>query len=296
MTKTNTRPSKYNNKTKAHYNDGSPLSPWREALNDIIFGAESPAGKYFDILLVSCITASVIAVMLSSVEAFHAQYTQLLFYAEWSFTLLFTVEYILRLIAVRKPILYACSFYGIIDLLSILPTYIGLLLPGVKYLLIIRILRLLRIFRIFKLAEYMEEADTLMTALKKSSRKILVFLYTVLTLAIVFGSLLYVIEGDHSGFTSIPKSVYWAIVTLTTVGYGDIAPQTPLGQIVAASIMVMGYGIIAVPTGIYSAELIKSYSTKTLRNDACPDCGKLGHDTDADYCKYCGGLLDETKE
>ncbi|NOQ17529.1 MAG: ion transporter [Methyloprofundus sp.] len=296
MTNIDTHPSKYNNKTKVHYNSGSPLSPWREALNDVIFGAESSAGKYFDIFLVTSITASVIAVMLSSVETFHTQYTQLFFYAEWGFTLLFTFEYILRLIAVRKPRLYIRSFYGVIDLLSILPTYIGLLLPGVKYLLIIRILRLLRIFRIFKLAEYMEEAETLMTALKKSSRKILVFLYTVLTLAIVFGSLLYVVEGSASGFTSIPKSVYWAIVTLTTVGYGDIAPQTPLGQIIAATIMIMGYGIIAVPTGIYSAELIKTYSHKALRNDACPNCGKLGHDTDAEYCKYCGGSLEDAEE
>jgi voltage-gated potassium channel len=296
MTNTDPHPSKYNNKTKLHYHSGPPLAPWREALNDIIFGAESASGKCFDIFLVTSITASVVAVMLSSVETFYTQYTQLFFYAEWGFTLLFTLEYILRLIAVRKPKLYARSFYGIIDLLSILPTYIGLILPGVKYLLIIRILRLLRIFRIFKLAEYLEEAETLMTALRKSSRKILVFLYTVLTLAIVFGSLLYVVEGNASGFTSIPKSVYWAIVTLTTVGYGDIAPQTPLGQIIAATIMVMGYGIIAVPTGIYSAELIKTYGPKALRNDACPNCGKLGHDTDAEYCKYCGGSLEDIEE
>jgi len=168
-----------------------------------------------------------------------------------------------------------------------------LLLPGIKYLLIIRILRLLRIFRIFKLVEYVEEAETLMTALKNSSQKILVFLYAVLTLAIVFGSLLYVVEGSDSGFTSIPKSVYWAIVTLTTVGYGDIAPQTPLGQIIAAVIMIMGYGIIAVPTGIYSAELIKSYKPPKISNHACPNCGKIGHDTDADFCKYCGGSLEE---
>lgn len=282
-------------KTRLYYNSGEHLSPWREALNSIIFGAETRAGKSFDIVLIIAIALSVLAVMLSSVEAFYAQYGWLFFYTEWGFTLLFTLEYILRLIAVRQPVLYARSFYGIIDLLSILPTYIGLLFPGIKYMLIIRILRLLRIFRIFKLAEYVDEAQTLMTALKNSSQKILVFLYTVLTLAIVFGSLLYVVEGSASGFTSIPKSVYWAIVTLTTVGYGDIAPQTPLGQIIAAAIMIMGYGIIAVPTGIYSAELIKSYQPSKISNEACPSCGKIGHDTDADFCKYCGGALEEVE-
>ncbi len=278
-------------KSKVHYNSGEQLSPWRESLNRIIFGAETRAGKLFDILLIIAIAFSVLAVMLSSVEALHKEYKQLFFYAEWGFTLLFSCEYFLRLIAVRQPRLYARSFYGIIDLLSILPSYIGLLLPGIKYMLIIRILRLLRIFRIFKLAEYVDEAETLMTALKNSSQKILVFLYAVLTLAIVFGSLLYVVEGSASGFTSIPKSVYWAIVTLTTVGYGDIAPQTPLGQIIASAIMIMGYGIIAVPTGIYSAELIKSYRPALVNNSACPSCGKIGHDSDADFCKYCGGDL-----
>ena len=280
-------------KPRVNYNSGDQLSPWRESLNNIIFGAETRAGKLFDILLIVCIAFSVLAVMLSSVEAFYHKYSTLFFYAEWTFTILFTIEYILRLISVRQPRLYARSFYGIIDLLSILPTYIGLLVPSVKYMLIIRILRILRIFRIFKLVEYVEEADTLMTALRNSSQKILVFLYTVLTLSIVFGSMLYVVEGSASGFTSIPKSVYWAIVTLTTVGYGDIAPQTPLGQIIAATIMIMGYGIIAVPTGIYSAELIKTYRPLEVSNDACPSCGRIGHDTDADFCKYCGGALEE---
>ena len=283
-------------KKRVSYNSGEHLSFWRESLNSIIFGAETHAGKLFDIGLIICIAFSVLFVMLSSVEALYQQYGRLFFYAEWTFTLLFSIEYALRLISVRQPKLYARSFYGIIDLLSILPSYIGLLLPGIKYMLIIRILRLLRIFRIFKLAEYVEEADTLMTALKNSSQKILVFLYTVLTLCIVFGSLLYVVEGSASGFTSIPKSVYWAIVTLTTVGYGDIAPQTPLGQMIAAAIMILGYGIIAVPTGIYSAELIKSYRPSQVSNEACPNCGRIGHDTDADFCKYCGGALEDTEE
>ena len=282
-----------NRKTRVYYNSGENLSPWRESLNSIIFGAETRAGKLFDVLLIICIAFSVLAVMLSSVEALYLQYSRLFFYIEWTFTVLFSIEYILRLISVRQAKLYARSFYGIIDLLSILPTYIGLLLPSIKYMLIIRILRLLRVFRIFKLAEYVEEAETLMTALKNSSQKILVFLYTVLTLSIIFGSLLYVVEGSASGFTSIPRSVYWAIVTLTTVGYGDIAPQTPLGQIIAAAIMIMGYGNIAVPTGIYSAELIKTYRPLEASNDACPSCGKIGHDTDADFGKYCGGALEE---
>lgn len=287
--------AKKNSSSRTPYNSGKQLSPWRESLNDVIFGAETRAGKNFDILLIFCIACSVLSVMLSSVEALYHKYSMVFFFTEWAFTLLFTLEYFLRLLSVRQPKLYIRSFYGIIDLLSILPTYIGLLLPGIKYMLIIRILRLLRIFRIFKLAEYVEEAETLMTALKNSSQKILVFLYTVMTLSIVFGSLLYVVEGSASGFTSIPKSVYWAIVTLTTVGYGDIAPQTPLGQIIAAAIMIMGYGIIAVPTGIYSAELIKTYKPSTVNNNACPGCGKIGHDNDADFCKFCGSTLDDSQ-
>jgi len=277
------------------YNTGRHHAAWRESLNDIIFGAETPAGKLFDIVLIISISCSVLAIMLSSVNSLYTLHETIFFYTEWFFTLLFTIEYILRLIAVRQPKLYARSFFGIIDLLSVLPTYIGLLLPNVKFLLIIRILRLLRIFRIFKLAEYMEEANVLLSALKNSSRKILVFLYAVMTLATVLGSLLYVVEGSPSGFTSIPKSVYWAIVTLTTVGYGDIAPQTPLGQVIAASIMIMGYGIIAVPTGIYSAELIKHYRPNELVNNACPSCGRIGHDKDADFCKYCGSNLKESE-
>ncbi|MCF7971560.1 MAG: ion transporter [Methylococcaceae bacterium] len=288
-------PAPKNKQTKPYYNSGIHLSPWREALNTVIFGAETYAGKLFDIILIISISISVLVVMLSSVEAFYARYASLFFYIEWAFTLLFTIEYIFRLIAVRQPKLYVRSFFGVIDLLSLLPSYIGLILPNVKYLLIIRILRLLRIFRIFKLAEYMEEAEVLMTALKSSWHKILVFLYVVLTLAIVFGSLLYVVEGSSAGFTSIPKAVYWAIVTLTTVGYGDIAPQTPLGQIIAASIMIMGYGILAVPTGIYSAELIKHYQADKLVNHACSNCGQIGHDRDAVFCKYCGSTIEQNE-
>ncbi len=270
------------------YNQGSHSAIWRKDLNTTIFGAETRSGKLFDILLVASISISVLSVTLSSVQELNLKYESLFNALEWFFTGLFTVEYLARLIAVRKAFLYARSFFGLVDLLSILPSYIALLMPGMEYFLIVRILRLLRIFRIFKLVEYVDEAETLISALKNSYHKILVFLYTVLTLAIVFGSLLYVIEGSSSGFTSIPKSIYWAIVTLTTVGYGDIAPQTPLGQMIAASIMIMGYGIIAVPTGIYSSELIKTHQQKTISNHACPSCGKLGHDEDASYCKYCG--------
>ncbi len=269
------------------------LSPWREKLNTLIFGAETPAGKTFDIVLIFCIILSVIAVMLDSVESIQKNYRTELFYAEWAFTLLFTVEYFLRIICVKQPLRYCISFFGLVDLLSILPTYISLLFPGAQYLLVIRILRLLRIFRILKLTEYMGEASVLLDALNNSRRKILVFLYTVLAVAIVCGALMYAIEGSTSGFTSIPRSVYWAIVTLTTVGYGDIAPQSPLGQIVASAIMILGYGIIAVPTGIYSLELVKSYHANTIRNDACPSCGETGHDSDAEFCKFCGNTLED---
>jgi voltage-gated potassium channel len=278
---------------KPRYNQGSTLSPWREALHTIIFGSETRLGKAFDVVLIISIIISVTAVMMSSVESFRQQHQQALYYFEWTFTILFTVEYLLRIISVRRPWLYIRSFFGLVDLLSILPTYLSLFLPGTNYMMIIRVFRLLRVFRVFKLSEYMGEAQVLVNALISSSRKIMVFLYTVLTLAVVFGSLMYVVEGSEAGFTSIPKSVYWSIVTLTTVGYGDIAPQTPLGQIIAATIMIMGYGIIAVPTGIYSVELVKSYNQENIRNDACPDCGETGHDIDASFCKYCGYQLDD---
>lgn len=279
------------NRQKLYYNQGKTLAPWRETLNDIIFGSETKAGKAFDLVLIFSIICSVIAVMLGSVTKIYLQNRELLFYIEWFFTFLFTLEYTLRLISVRRPLRYARSFFGIVDFLSIIPTYLSFLFPSIKYMLVIRVLRLLRVFRILKLSAYMDEAQVLMSALNKSWRKILVFLYTIMTLVVVFGSLMYVVEGSEAGFTSIPKSVYWAIVTLTTVGYGDIAPQTPMGQVIAAAIMIMGYGIIAVPTGIYSAELIKTYSTEKISNDACPDCGETGHDFDAEFCKYCGHLL-----
>ena len=280
-------------KQKSNDNQEVALTAWRESLHTIIFGSETRLGKVFDIVLIISIICSVIAVMLSSVTHIQLQYGEVLFYIEWFFTFLFTIEYSLRLLSVQRPLLYARSFFGVVDFLSIIPTYLSFLFPSIKYMLIIRVLRLLRIFRILKLSAYMGEAQMLMSALNRSRRKILVFLYTILTLVVIFGSLMYVVEGSEAGFTSIPKSVYWAVVTLTTVGYGDIAPQTPLGQLIASFIMIMGYGIIAVPTGIYSAELIKSYKPERIRNNACPDCGETGHDFDAEYCKYCGFLLED---
>lgn len=280
-------------KQHRNYNKGEPLSTWRENLNQIIFGSETRAGKTFDIVLSIMILFSIVSVMLDSVQTIQHRYAESLYLAEWFFTLLFTAEYCLRLISVRKPWFYASSFFGVIDLLSILPTYIALLLPSVHYLLALRILRLLRIFRILKLSEYLHEAEILLEALANSLHKITIFLYVVLTLVVVFGSLMYVVEGSEAGFTSIPISVYWAIVTITTVGYGDIAPQTPLGQLIASTIMIMGYGIIAVPTGIYSAELIKSSKSQKLDNQACPGCGATDHDFDAEFCKYCGTNLEK---
>ncbi|MCK9604853.1 MAG: ion transporter [Methylomonas sp.] len=276
---------------KSVINEGRSLAPWREQLNEVIFGSETPAGRNFDVLLIVFIILSTLVAIIDSVESLHNQYAELLNILEWVFTLLFSLEYFLRLLCVRHPWLYMRSFYGIVDLLSILPSYISLFMPGVHYAAVVRILRLLRIFRILKLSVYLNEANLLKTALYNSRWKIMVFLYTVLTLVVICGTLMYVIEGKEAGFTSIPRSMYWAIVTLTTVGYGDIAPNSTLGQIAASFIMIMGYGIIAVPTGIYGAELIKTVNQANLSNEACPDCGRIGHDIDASYCKYCGHNL-----
>lgn len=284
---------KKKSKYRLHYNEGNKLSSWRESLNTIIFGVETPLAKVFDEMLIISILCSVIVVMLGSVSSLQLKYSHIFSVIEWFFTLLFTVEYILRLLCVRRPWLYCRSFFGIVDFLSIIPTYLSFLFPGIKYMLIVRIFRLLRVFRILKLSEYMGESQVLLSALSKSRHKILVFLYAVGTLVVVFGSLMYVVEGAKSGFTSIPQSVYWAIVTMTTVGYGDIAPQTPFGKIIASFMMIMGYGIIAVPTGIYSTELLKANKSARVNNIACPDCGETGHDFDADYCKYCGHSLQD---
>lgn len=266
-------------------------SNWRRALHEIIFEADTPAGKAFDVTLIVTIALSVVAVMLDSVEWFNARYSGPLHVAEWCFTVLFTIEYILRLLSVRHPRHYAQSFFGIVDLLAIVPTYLSLFLPHAQYLLIIRTLRVLRIFRVFKLVQYLGEAQYLMQALKASRRKIIVFLFTLLNIVIIVGALMYLIEGDEHGFSSIPHSVYWAIVTITTVGYGDVAPQTPAGQALAALLMIMGYAIIAVPTGIVTAELALGSGKQTISTQSCPECSAEGHDADAVHCKYCGAAL-----
>ncbi|WP_108124947.1 ion transporter [Saccharospirillum mangrovi] len=267
-----------------------PLAGWRLRLNDIIFGAESPAGKAFDIALIIAILISVMAVMLETVGTVQHQHGGWLVRLEWFFTLAFTLEYGLRLLCVRHPWRYATSFFGVVDLLSIIPTYLSLLIPGVNSLLVIRVLRILRVFRVLKLFRYLNEAEMLLQAMRTGYRKILVFLYAVLTLVIVFGSIMYLIEGPDNGFSSIPRSVYWAIVTLTTVGYGDIAPVTAIGQFIASAVMITGYAIIAVPTGIYTAELANQIRIKR-DSRGCPGCGKTGHELDADFCRFCGESL-----
>jgi len=272
------------------YSQGSPLAPWREKLHEVIFEADTPSGKRFDVWLIVAIILSVVAVMLDSVAAIREQYGFYLSMMEWTFTVLFSIEYILRLLSVRKPLLYVTSLFGVVDLVSVLPSFIALYYVGAETFLVIRVLRVLRIFRVFKLAEYLGEANTLMIALHASRKKITIFLYSIFIFVVVFGSVMYLVEGSENGFTSIPKSIYWAIITLTTVGYGDIVPQTHIGQMIAAAVMILGYAIIAVPTGIYSAELARAFK-KDVSNVACQNCGEEGHDTDAEYCKYCGVKL-----
>lgn len=268
-----------------------PRSPWRLKLHEVIFEADTPAGRAFDISLLVTILASVLVVVLESVPSVRASHGRTFWAAEWVFTVLFTVEYLLRLVAVRQPARYARSFFGVVDLLAVLPTYLSLLVPGAQTLLVVRALRLLRVFRILKLGEFLGEARLLTLALRASVRKILVFLTAVLVLVLIIGSLMYLVETPESGFTSIPQSIYWAIVTLTTVGYGDIAPQTVLGRILASLVMILGYGLIAVPTGIVTVELSQTGRGKGVSTQACPSCGIGGHDPDARFCKSCGSAL-----
>lgn len=274
-----------------------PLAPWRKKIHEIIFEADTPVGKLFDVLLLIAILLSTVAVMLESVKEIDAAYGAELRIFEWVITIFFTLEYIARIISVGNPWHYVRSFYGVIDLLSTLPTYLGLFFHGARTLQVIRTIRLLRIFRIFKLARYVNEAELLMRALRASRWKIIVFLGAVLTICIIMGTMMYIIEGGQprekgEGFTSIPRAIYWAIVTLTTVGYGDISPVTPLGQAVASLIMILGYSILAVPTGIVTVEL-----NNELRKDdqittkACPNCSLEGHDSDSKFCKHCGYSL-----
>lgn len=263
---------------------------WQQRMHEVIFEADTPEGKAFDVALLISITVSVIIVMLETVPALNARYGQLFLLVEWVFTILFTIEYVLRLIAVRRSVMYALSFYGLVDLLAVLPTYLSLIFPAGHYLMVVRALRLLRVFRVFKLGEYLEEADLLWRALIASQRKISVFLLTVLMLVVIIGTSIYVIEGPQYGFTDIPTSMYWAIVTLTTVGYGDLAPATPLGKALASVVMLIGYSIIAVPTGIVTAELART-ARLPVTTQACPNCGREDHDSNAIYCKYCGAVL-----
>jgi voltage-gated potassium channel len=261
----------------------------RQKIHEIIFEADTPAGKAFDVILIISILASVAIVMLDSIKTINVRYGDLFYIAEWFFTILFTLEYLLRLACVGRPIKYATSFFGVVDLLGTIPTYIGLLFPGSRFLLVIRLLRALRIFRILKLVTYVSEIESLRRSLAASSRKIMVFLFTIVTLEVIIGSAMYMIEGAENGFTSIPRGIYWAIVTMTTVGYGDISPQTNLGQIIASMVMILGYSIIAVPTGIITVEMTKS--AKEISTQACPQCSASGHEPDARHCKYCGSQL-----
>lgn len=261
----------------------------------VIFQSRTPLGKLFDVLLIVAIILSVAAVMLESVAAIGGRHHLLLSRIEWLFTILFTLEYAVRLWCVRQPMRYATSFYGVVDLLAILPTYLALFVTGTGYLLVIRILRILRLFRVLKLARYVSAADALIEAMTQSWRKIVVFLYVIVTIVVLFGSLMFLVEGPDNGFSSIPRGVYWGIVTLTTVGFGDIAPQTALGQAIASLVMVMGYGIIAVPTGIYAAEL-RDVMIRRRTASACPECSRTGHDEDAKFCKFCGASFESPEE
>lgn len=259
-------------------------------LYEVIFEADTPAGKTFDVLLLWTILLSVLTVFLESISELKAQYGNIFFILEWVFTILFTIEYILRLYCVQKPMRYALSFYGVIDLLAIIPTYLSLFVVGSQYLLVVRAIRLLRVFRIFKLTHLLKQADILKKAMLASRGKIAVFLFAVITTIVIIGALMYVIEGPENGFTSIPVSMYWAVVTMTTVGYGDISPQTPIGQLLASAVMIIGYGIIAVPTGIVSVEIAEA-AKKGATAQVCPSCLREGHDKDAAHCKYCGNKL-----
>ena len=270
----------------------SAQAPWRQRLHTIIFEADTRAGRTFDIVLILAITTSVVLVIVETVTGRRSPLGRTIFAAEWMLTILFTAEYIARLLAVRRPVAYATSFFGIVDLLAILPAYASIAFAGGQYFLVVRVLRLLRIFRIFKLAHFLSGAQVLTAAIAAARYKIGVFLFTVVTLIVIVGALMYVIEGGTNGFTSIPTSMYWAVVTLTTVGYGDVAPVTTLGRFVASLVMILGYGIIAVPTGIVTTELVNAARRpEDISRQACPSCAVEGHQVGARYCFRCGNAL-----
>jgi voltage-gated potassium channel len=265
----------------------------RQRLYEIIFESETPAGRRFDVFLLVAIVLSMSVVILESVESYRIQYASWLRSAEWFFTILFSVEYLLRLYSVKKPLAYATSFFGVVDLLSVLPSYLSLFFPGMQYLLAIRIMRLLRVFRIFKLGHFLTEGNVIIHALYLSRRKIIVFMVFILLMVTVIGAVLYMVEAPYNeNFASIPVSIYWAIVTLTTVGYGDISPVTNFGRLLAALVMLLGYAVLAVPTGIVSSEMMAARKDPSLvSGQTCRHCAREGHDSDAQFCKYCGEKL-----
>lgn len=267
--------------------------PFKEYLHEIIFEADTPIGRAFDITLLVAILASLVVVMLESVDSISREYQIYFFWAEWFFTIVFTLEYLLRIYIIYRPSKYIFSFFGIIDFLAILPAYLSLFISGSQYLLVIRGLRLIRVFRIFKLGHFLSEGQVITKALRASRAKITIFLTFISLVTVIIGALMYLIEGGaNSNFSSIPRGIYWAIVTLTTVGYGDITPITTLGQMLSAVVMILGYAVLAVPTGIVSAEMIREERNKT-NTQACRYCGQEDHDDDAKYCKYCGEPLNE---
>jgi voltage-gated potassium channel len=268
---------------------GKPI-PWRSKLHETIYESNTTAGKAFDIILLLLIIASIVVVMLDSIKSYQ-RYQHVFDILEWTFTILFTFEYILRLVSIKKPWLYVTSFLGIVDLLAIIPSYLSIFFAGAQSLLVFRALRLLRIFRIFKLAHFLNEMEFLKNAVRGGLKKISIFMLVVLSLVIILGSVMYLVEGRKNGFENIPESIYWAIVTITTVGYGDISPVTPLGKFIASIMMFIGYGIIAVPTGIVTTEMALAVRNRKAGHETCPGCGKEGHDKDAVFCKYCSAAL-----
>jgi voltage-gated potassium channel len=268
----------------------APPSTWRDRLYVVVFQSDTTAGRRFDKALLLIILTSLLVVVIDSIESVHRQYADLFAMIEWGITIVFALEYLLRLYCSPKPLRYAFSFYGLIDLLAIVPGILALYYSDAQYLMIVRVVRMLRIFRILKLSPYLKQANYLMAALRGSRQKIIVFLVSVSTLVTLFGTLMYVIEGPEHGFTSIPKGIYWAIVTLTTVGFGDIVPITPLGQVLSSLVMITGYSIIAVPTGIFTAELANAMRGDELQA-ACPSCAKNRHEASAAFCSRCGSAL-----
>ena len=263
---------------------------FREKTYRVIFGTDTPGGQRFDIALIYLILVSVLAIVLASIESIKMQYGDWLFRLEWAFTLLFSIEYLVRIYSSPKPLRYIFSFYGLVDLLSIIPTYLALLFPAANYWLVVRLLRVLRIFRVFKLVRYLTEANLLLRSMYAARRKVLVFFTVVLVICVIFGSLMFLVEGPENGFTSIPRSIYWTIVTITTVGYGDITPQTVFGQIIATMAMLTGYSIIAIPTGIFTAEIAREMIAES-NNRQCNVCNRSGHHSEAEYCFQCGVSL-----